>query len=284
MKKPSDIDALFALPLADFTAARNALAARMKKEGRADEAQRVKALAKPSATAWAVNQLYWSHRRDFDRLLSVNEKVRQAQIGRAADLRQLLDERRKTISALVSLAADLLSAEGHAASIEARRRITTTLESLVARDRSSIEVEAGRLTADLEPLGFDSLAELLEGAPRAKAKVLDFQQPAKEKLAREKEDKAKQQADAERAARERAEALKQAETTLASARRDAARAEAAAAKAIARRDALEQERKQLEARLAAAMDDARAAENDVRKTAHAVTAAELAVARARSKQ
>ena len=39
------VDDLFVLPLADFTAARNALASMLKKAGRADEAERVKAIA-----------------------------------------------------------------------------------------------------------------------------------------------------------------------------------------------------------------------------------------------
>ena len=63
MTRTSEIDALFKLSLAEFTAARNALASRLKKEGRSGEAERVKAMPKPPATAWAVNQLFWRHRR-----------------------------------------------------------------------------------------------------------------------------------------------------------------------------------------------------------------------------
>src|SRR6185503_12426637 len=65
----SDLDALFQLPLTEFTGARNALAAQLKKSGRGDEAARVKALPKPPVSAWAVNQLYWNHREAFDRLI-----------------------------------------------------------------------------------------------------------------------------------------------------------------------------------------------------------------------
>ena len=50
-------------PLAEFTAARNALAGTTEEGGdRTEEAERVKALPKPSLSAWAVNQLYWHHR------------------------------------------------------------------------------------------------------------------------------------------------------------------------------------------------------------------------------
>jgi len=280
MKNLSDIDALFTLPLAEFTAARNALAMRLKKAGRADEAQQVKEMTKPSATAWAVNQLYWRHRRDFDRLVAISEKVRHAQSGKGGDPRALVEERRKLISGLASAAAELLTKEGHAASIDAQRRVITTLESLTARDSSSIEEHAGRLTADLEPLGFDSLAELLQGAPHQKAKVLDFAQGAKKK----QRTKEKPDPEAERAARARAEAVKRAEAAVSTARREAEHAEAAAAKAEAQRDALKQEKEEIEVRYSAAIAEARTAAGEVKKTARTLADAERALARARNER
>ena len=63
-----ELDTLFQAPFAEFVGARNGLAARLKKEGRDDESARVRGLAKPSFTAWLVNQLYWSARRDPRRL------------------------------------------------------------------------------------------------------------------------------------------------------------------------------------------------------------------------
>ena len=69
-----EVDALFKLPLAEFTGARNTLGARLKKSGQGDEAARVKALAKPSISAWAVNQLYWHHREAFDQLIDSGER------------------------------------------------------------------------------------------------------------------------------------------------------------------------------------------------------------------
>src|ERR1044071_1512091 len=93
--KPPDIDALYKLPLPEFTAARNALAGRLKKAGRADEAERIKALTKPSVPAWAVNQWYWEHRDVFDRLIASGERLRHAQAsklaGRSGDIRGALD-------------------------------------------------------------------------------------------------------------------------------------------------------------------------------------------------
>src|SRR6476620_8060357 len=112
----NDLDALFKLPAAEFTAARNALAVQLKKGGRRDESDRVKALAKPSITAWAVNQLYWQHREAFDRLIATGQRFRQAQTssraGKIADMREALDARREVLLHLSDLAAALLRDAG----------------------------------------------------------------------------------------------------------------------------------------------------------------------------
>src|SRR5687768_4591616 len=87
-----ELDALFKVPLAEFTGARNTLAARLKKSGRGDDATLVKALGKPSVSAWAVNQLYWNHRKEFDQLISSGERFHKAQTsGKIADMRGALE-------------------------------------------------------------------------------------------------------------------------------------------------------------------------------------------------
>src|SRR5258708_25910563 len=78
-KLEDDVDALFRLSLAEFIAASKTLAARLKQDGRGNEADRVKALVKPSISAWAVNQLYWKHREAFDRLIATGQRFRKAQ-------------------------------------------------------------------------------------------------------------------------------------------------------------------------------------------------------------
>src|SRR6266508_5976217 len=77
-KLEDELDALFKLPLPEFIAGRKTLAAQVKKSGRRDDADYVKALVKPSITAWAVNQLYWQYRDAFDRLIATGQRFRQA--------------------------------------------------------------------------------------------------------------------------------------------------------------------------------------------------------------
>jgi len=58
-----DVDALYFLPLTEFTAARDALAKALKKSGQADEAQRVKALSKRSIKVSALSGRLTSSRK-----------------------------------------------------------------------------------------------------------------------------------------------------------------------------------------------------------------------------
>src|SRR5881398_2832944 len=96
----AEIDSLFRLPLAEFTSARNALATQLRKSGRADDAQRVKSLVKPPATAWVVNQVYWQNPKAIDELISMTARVRKAQTGRSKndDLRELLNEKKRMMA------------------------------------------------------------------------------------------------------------------------------------------------------------------------------------------
>jgi hypothetical protein len=161
----ADVDALFMLPLAEFTGARNALAAQLKKIGRADEAARVKALAKPSISAWAVNQLYWNHREAFDRVIASGERFHKAQAsrggGKIAEMRAALDARREALSELSDLATSLLQDAGPNPSLDTIRRITTTLEGMSAYASRSDGPRPGQLTNDVDPPGFESLGSFV---------------------------------------------------------------------------------------------------------------------------
>ena len=130
-KLDDDIDALFKLPLTEFISARKALAARLKQNGLVSEAEGVKALAKPSISAWTVNQLYWRHREAFDELIATGQRFRKAQVtGKMVNMREALDARREALSHLSDLATEALRDAGHNPSLDTLRRIGTTLEAL----------------------------------------------------------------------------------------------------------------------------------------------------------
>jgi hypothetical protein len=210
-----EINLLFGLPLAQFTAGRNALATRLKKGGRALDAERVKLLAKPSVSAWAVNQLYWKHRDAFDGLIATGNQLRSAHTlqltNKAADTRGPSAARREALASLLHLVDILLRESGHSPTPDTMRRISTTLEALSA-NASMAGVSAGRLTADVDPPGFESLAGLVpeirrvepaRGAIAQTDAAAKAERQARERLQREAEERLEKAAAAAEEARER---------------------------------------------------------------------------------
>src|SRR5881398_1099579 len=164
-KLNDDIDELFKAPLTEFIAARKALAARLKKNGFASEANGVKALTKPSISAWTVNQLYWKHREEFDELIATGQRFRKAQTSsKMLNMREALDARREALAHLSDLAGAILHDAGNNPSLDTLRRISTTLEALSAYASQADGPTAGRLTRDIDPPGFDSFASFIPSA------------------------------------------------------------------------------------------------------------------------
>lgn len=164
-KIEDDLDALFKLPLSEFIGSRKTLAAHLKKEGQPNESERVKLLAKPSISAWTVNQLYWNYREEFDQLLATGRRFRKAQSsGKVAEMRDALDARREALAHLSDLATEVLQDAGHNPSMDTIRRITTTLEAVSAYAELPDGASAGRLTKDVDPPGFETLASFIPSA------------------------------------------------------------------------------------------------------------------------
>jgi len=289
----ADIDALFKLALTEFTSARNTLASRLKKDGLAEESERVKGLQKPSASAWTVNQLFWRHPKDIEALLAVGDQFRKAQAaqlaGKSADMRGLLNERRDVLSKLMKEAEGILRESGHNASPDMMRRIMTTLEALATWGDTAGAPQAGRLTDDLDPPGFEALAALVPRGGGGKAsteptRVLQFTQ---EQRARRGKDKSAEDQAAKRA--KAREALQEAEKNLREAQRDAERAEAALKKAAARAKAAQKEKDEIDKRYEQVQSEWQEATKEARRVAEtaeeaaqAVSDAEREVERARA--
>lgn len=150
-------DDLYALPLDAFTAARNELARSLEKEGRADDAARVKKLKKPPVSAWAVNQVARDDPAGIGRLLELVDELKGARS--AGDIHRLGAERRELVAKLARRAGELAEAAGHAASPATLQRVTQTLQA-GAEDEERDLLRRGALPGDLEPAGFDALGAL----------------------------------------------------------------------------------------------------------------------------
>lgn len=296
----ANIDRLFQLTPPEFVTARNTLAAELKKAGREKDAATVKSIAKPSISAWTVNQLYWRHRQAFDALLETGERFRQAQTRRLAgsgtDIRRLLNERRDTLSEMSRLAAGILQKSSGASPPGVMRRITASLEAISTYGTLSGGPRAGRLVEDVDPPGFDSLAALVprvgesdrSGSP---SRVLSFQKnaPAPPRRKSRSNDAGKRQEEERRAQLAAARAEQQeAARALTRVKANAQKAEAALKKAAKKAKESEklmvvtEERLQRVASLAhEARQRARRSAVQAETAAQAVDEAERALQRAR---
>ncbi len=169
-----ELDRLFQAPFAEFVGTRNGVAAMLKKAGRADESARVRGLAKPSYTAWLVNQLYWNARDVLEAFLKASDRVRAAEQAllegrKAAGHAELVSARAAALDQLMSRASTRAAEEGTPLSPALSERLKTTLEAIGAFGSSDGRHARGRLQEDLDPPGFAAFAALARhGQARAR--------------------------------------------------------------------------------------------------------------------
>ena len=158
-----EIDALYRLPAGEFITARNALA---KRAG--DRAAEVRALARPQAAAWAVNQLYWHRRPVFDALVKASETRRTAHVkqlhGESASVAAADAKHRAALDAAHDAAVAVLRDVGDALSPATLDAISRTLEAVPSPDIR------GRLVRPIEPVGFSMLASLMTTGPAVQSR------------------------------------------------------------------------------------------------------------------
>jgi hypothetical protein len=149
---------LYGLPLGEFTRARDELARRLRKDGRRDDADAVKALRKPTTAAWALNQLARRREADVARLLEAGERLRQAQAELLAGAgRDELDaaaaEERELVAALARDAAAIAADAGTGSSETLLEKLRATLHAVAADEELARQLAAGRVLRESEAVG-----------------------------------------------------------------------------------------------------------------------------------
>jgi hypothetical protein len=156
------IDELYRRPLAEFTAARNALAKTLA----GADAQRVKRLAKPTLIPWTINQVYWTARSVYDHLIEAGAEVRRAQIAAlekpgttAARVQKSRDEVRKAVDAhQKAVAGAVHQALRAAAKADAHPPVDALTRMLESLSLAPTQPDfPGRLTELVQPAGFEAL-------------------------------------------------------------------------------------------------------------------------------
>jgi len=198
MGRPDVVDSaedLYGLPLDEFTAARNALSAELKKAGDSEGAAAVKSLKKPPVSVWAINQLARSDSDDVGALLEAGERLRNAQnsVMEGSDpaaLRSAMADRRELVTDLARRAAQTLEREGAKPSRTHLDRISATLMNAAVDDEAREGLRSGTLTGDVDA------AEDLGGAWTSAAVVDPDDRPAGEvRAARKEAERLKREAD-----------------------------------------------------------------------------------------
>jgi hypothetical protein len=205
--------------------------------------------------------------------------------GKGGELRAPMEALRSALTDLVKRAAALFAASGHPPTPDLTRRITTTLEALATYGTQPGAPPAGRLTADVDPPGFEALSALV---PRGKGKraassepsrVLQFRPPAKTPAKKLSPAARKRQEEQERKAERKVAiaALREAERILRDARKAVAQSQAALRKAAARAKVTEKAKAALEKRFEKVSADADAARQEARRVASAAEEAAQSV-------
>ena len=215
-------------------------------------------------------------------------------------VREHLEARREAQTALVRIASDVLRDGGYSGARDMLRRVTSTLEALSTYGSLPDAPRAGRLTAELEPPGFDMVAVLLPLSGETRRESAETQPAATRplgaggapKLAHRKDavDAAARRSDEERRRLAAAAkvAVREAERALRAARVQAERTAATHETATTRANDSERRRAEIEKQLAKVVTEADAARERVRETetnakqaAQAVEGAERALELAR---
>ena len=153
-----EADELYALPLDEFTSARNELEKRLRKDGQRDEAAEVKALRKPTVPAWALNQVARQRAGEVGDLIDAGRRVREAQDELlAGGDREALDragsDQRALVRTLMRATVDAGKEGGIGTGAAFEDKVGATLRAAAADDEVGAQLVAGRLEREHEAVG-----------------------------------------------------------------------------------------------------------------------------------
>ncbi|MBL7254819.1 hypothetical protein [Paractinoplanes lichenicola] len=181
------IQRLYESPPEGFVAARTAAIDDARKAGDRATAKRLAALKKPTVAAWVVNLLALRKPELIEELVELSSSLREAQRGLdGAALRELTNQRRQVVSALVTAASKLARAEEPALKLPLGE-VEATLTAALAEPDIAAQVRTGRLIRAATYAGFgevprprlrlvtdEALGEDDESAADDEAEVVEF--------------------------------------------------------------------------------------------------------------
>lgn len=143
---------LYAHVPAEFVAARNARAARLRQEGRRELASQVRALPRASVAAWAVGAVVRHQPGEVDDLGELGAELRVAQaMANPAELRALSRRRRERARSATEAAVRLAEEHEVGVSAAAQEQIWHIWQAVVIEPDAERAVRSGLLVRGLEP-------------------------------------------------------------------------------------------------------------------------------------
>ena len=165
-----ELDSLYALPLNEFTKARNDLATRLRKAHQSEAAETVKALKKPTAVASAANHLARAAPDQVASLLEASRRLRDTQqralSGEATpeEVATATAAERTAVRVLLTTARRELANRASPTLLE---RLGRTLQAAAVDEAGQHLLVRGRLTEELTAVGFGPLEAVESARPRA---------------------------------------------------------------------------------------------------------------------
>lgn len=262
-------DEIYGLPLADFTKRRDELAKKLRTDGKRADADAVKALRKPTAAAWAMNQLARRRSKDVKRLLATGKRLRAAHEalysgGDRTRLQKVSGEERDLVDKLARDASAVAGEAGTAATANLDEQIRNTLHAAALDEETATELQAGRLLREREAIGMFGTGTEVPQKPKPPPRT-------KRSAAERAKEDAAQQRNFERA-------LKAAQSDEQKARRAHATAAKAAERAAKAAETAQRRADEARTALREAERTEREAANAHEKAATAVTKAERRLA------
>jgi cell division septum initiation protein DivIVA len=220
------LEGLYAAPLDDFVSKRRDAVAALRAAGEVAAARLVATAAKPSRTAWALNQVARRRPELLASALSAREQAAAAQATADAEaLRATARAYRDALTALVQAAGDAVREDGGELTAAQGRRISATVQAVAGTDDPNVReiLLAGRLVADVDvddPFAGLEVGPVREsrdvgspprhdGAPRSAAKAGREREKARERERQAHEREKQRQARELELARARVAALEE---------------------------------------------------------------------------
>ncbi|WP_106399016.1 hypothetical protein [Actinocorallia populi] len=147
------IEELYRVPPSEFVQTRRRLADAAQAAGDEAVAKRIRALRRPTVSAWAVNLLVREQGELVGELLELGEEIRRGWAG-GEDPARFDRVRNLAVAEAVRVAGVLVEATGRPLGEQAAHEVEETLQAAIVDAEAAEEVRSGRLTHPRSHAGF----------------------------------------------------------------------------------------------------------------------------------